>query len=62
MVNRKDSCIDFIREAGFNVKCENLKSFFVPKAPRSEFIPNFGFDALPIVDSLCESCTLIAKK
>jgi len=59
---KKDSCMDFIREAGFNVECENSKSVFAPKAPRSEFIPGFGFDALPIVDSTVEYCTLIAKK
>ena len=58
----KNSCMEFIREAGFNVKCENSKSVFAPKAPRSEFIPGFGFDALPIVDSMTEFCTLCAIK
>ena len=62
LANKKDSCMDFIREAGFNVECENSKSVFAPKAPRSEFIPGFGFDALPVFDSTVEFCTLIAKK
>ena len=62
MANRKDSCMDFIRETGFTVRCENSKSVFAPKAPRSEFIPGFGFDALPIVDSTVEFCTLITEK
>ena len=62
MAGKKDSCMEFIRKVGFNVKCENSKSVFAPKAPRSEFIPNFGFDALPIVDTTVEFCTLIAKK
>jgi len=62
MAGKKDSCMEFIREAGFDVECENSKSVFSPKAPRSEFIPNFGFDALPIVDITVEFCTLIAKK
>jgi len=62
MASEKNSCMKFIREAGFRVECDNSESIFTPKAPRSAFIPNFGFDALPIADSVFENCTLIAKK
>lgn len=56
----RDSALRQFREAGFKVRVENPQSVLARPTPKGEILTGAGMDALPVVDSQVEWCTLVA--
>lgn len=56
----RESALRQFREAGFNVRVENSQQVLARPTPKGEILNEAGTDALPVVDTQVEWCTLVA--